>query len=174
MGVLVVALTFGVLLNYLGGIRKFIEQQSQQRGALLVEKREAYDWISNHTPADARIIAYEDAVMYLYTWRQALRPIAFSTAAYYEPERLHVTIDHIADVARAIDANCWIVSDDDFELEWREAASQARNRVHELEKVLPLLFKSQNGHVRIYGLDCLRNPKQPSCSQADRLLFPSD
>jgi hypothetical protein len=171
-GVLVIALTCAVFVNYWGGSRTIIEEKSWQRGAILDEKREAYDWISSHTASDSRIIAYEDAIMYLYTGRQSVRPIAFSTTDYYEPGRIFATLDHITDVARAVGAEYWVVADDDFSAEWPAATFQARGRVSELEKVLPLRFRSRNGRVRVYGLECIRNPQQADCRQADLVLFP--
>jgi len=172
--VLVIALAGGVFANYWGGPRTIIEEKSRERGAILVEKREAYEWISNHTAPDARIVAYDAAVMYIYTGRRGLRPIAFRAAEYYDSARLNEGIDHLADVARAIGADYWIVADDDFDAGWAQAALRGQNREREFGLVLPLLFQSREGHVRIYGLGCIRNSGEPSCRAADRVLMPVD
>jgi hypothetical protein len=174
LGVVVVGLTSGILLNYVVGLRRVIARQSRDRGELLREKREAYDWISSHTARETRVIAYEDAVVYLYTGRQSLRPIAFTTAEYYEPTRINVVLKHIADVARAIEAQYWIISDDDFGDEWPDATLKTRTRLSELEKVLPLVFRSRRGQVRVYGLGCVQNPGSSPCAAADYVLFPAD
>jgi hypothetical protein len=144
------------------------------RVALLDEKREVYDWIASSTPSNTRIIAYEDASVYLYTLRVTMPPIVFTTAELYEPARLDQTLNHIADVAEAISADYWLVSVDDFDLESSIAAEKARARMAELRRALPLAFRSHGGRVSIYSLQCVRNQNDPECQSVNRILFPTN
>ena len=135
----------------------------EERAALLREKREAYEWLARSTDQNARAIAYEDASLYLYTGRVAARPVAFTTAEFYERWRLEKILEHMTDVAQAIKADYWLVSADDFNSEWPEASAQTQSRIRALEKVLPLVYSSGHGHVRIYSLGCLQPPKEAEC-----------
>lgn len=171
IGLAVVALSGGMAWNYLSGSRTVIARTGAYRVALRDEKREVYDWISHFTPSSARIIAYEDASAYLYTGRLAMPPVVFTTAELYEPARLEQTMDHMTDVARAIRADYWLVSADDFDLEWSTAGQKARDRVAELGRTWPLAFRSRGGHVRIYPLQCMNDPNGPGCQSADRNIF---
>ena len=160
----VIALFIGaVSFNYAGGLRKEVAAMGEERAALLREKREAYEWLARSTDQNARAIAYEDASLYLYTGRVAARPIAFTTAEFYERWRLEKILEHMTDVAQAIKADYWLVSADDFNSEWPEASAQTQSRIRALEKVLPLVYSSAHGHVRIYSLDCLQPPKEAEC-----------
>jgi 4-amino-4-deoxy-L-arabinose transferase-like glycosyltransferase len=173
IGLGVVALSGGMAWNYLTGARTVIARTGAYRVALRDEKREVYDWISHFTPSSARIIAYEDASAYLYTGRLAMPPVVFTTAELYEPARLEQTMDHMTDVARAIGAGYWIVSADDFDLEWSTARQKAHDRVAELGRTWPLAFRSRGGHVSIYSLQCLNDPNAAGCQSADRSIFPA-
>lgn len=142
-----------------------------RRGLLLEEKREAYDWIRRSTDPSARFIAYEDASLYLYTGRQAMRPIAFSTEAFYtdNAQILSRELAHIMDSPRAIGARYWVACDDDFQMETGE--SLIEKRIAEVEKVLPQVFRSRQGRVRVYDLSCLHS-SDPRCQAVMAVLFP--
>ena len=133
---------------------RFTMLQSRLRGSLLSEKLEAYAWLKQKTPTDAKVIAYEDATLFLYSDRQAMRPVILSPAAVFDPSLLDSRLSCIGENARAIQASYWVISDDDFSIEWDEAVREARKREDEIERVLPLVFRSTGGHVRIYELDC--------------------
>jgi hypothetical protein len=155
-----------------GSSRSVLATASEGRAALLVSKRQAYDWISHSTEVNARIVAYEDAALYLYTGRQSMRPMVFTTAEFLDPARLPSGVEHMADVARAINAEYWLVSDDDFGAEWSVGQKAGESRLREIERVLPLVFQSSDGRVRIYRLGCIENPAESTCAEADRVLFP--
>jgi 4-amino-4-deoxy-L-arabinose transferase-like glycosyltransferase len=173
LGLGLAALAGAVAWNYAGGARSIMEARSRERAALLREKREAYVWLRRNSPADARVIAEEDASLYLYTGRQAARAVALSPAGVFEPARLEEQLARLCDAARAIGADYWVISDDDFSLTWPKAIPKARAREKQLEQVLPLVFRSGEGHVRIYSLGCLNHPDDPACRSADRILFPA-
>jgi len=174
LGTLVFCLGAGTAVNYAAGTRRLMFQKSEARAALLRGKRGAYDWLSRFAPRDARVIAYDDPSVYLYSGRMAMRPIIFSTDELFAPERLKVALKHIGDVPRAIGAQYWLAADDDFENEWPDAALSVRNFMGALRLTLPIVSISPDGRVRIYSLSCLQQPKEASCSSARQLLLPSD
>jgi len=126
---------------------------SKQRGDLIMEKREAYDWMRENTPPTAKFIAYEDVTAFLYSARQGMRPTTFLPAGVYRPEVLSSNLACITSSADPLGATYWVVSDDDFGFEWEPATLRARAKEAEMESSLPSLFRSHQGHVRIYGLD---------------------
>jgi 4-amino-4-deoxy-L-arabinose transferase-like glycosyltransferase len=171
----VVIAIFGgaVAFNYVGGTRSSLAEQSRQRGELAVEKQEVYRWIARSTASKSRVVAYEDASVYLYANRVAIRPITFTTDAFYEPSRLEEDLDHLTDVARAIKADYWVFADDDYAAEWQAAEEQGHMRTDKVERSLPIVYRSQYGHVRVGSLECLQHPESPSCRSIDQVLFPS-
>jgi hypothetical protein len=173
LGIVLVVFVCVVSVNYAGGMRNVASDRSRQRGILLPEKREAYDWLTRSTDPNARVVAYEDATLYLYSGREAIRPLTFSTAVSYEQWRLSSAVEHMTDVAQAISADYWLVSDDDYIFEWRDGHLAYEARMKELEEVLPLVYSSQSGHVRIYSLGCIQRPEDLSCESARRVLFPT-
>ncbi len=123
-----------------------------ERRALGAEKLQAYDWIRGHAAPSDRFIASEDASLYLYTGRQALRPMAFSTAAFYLQSRpiLRQDLARLADTPRQIGARYWLAAADDYHLESAEEFIQKRSG--ELLAATPEVFRSPAGGVRIYDL----------------------
>ncbi len=147
---------------------------SVDRAALLAEKREAYAWLRQNAPAEARVVAGEDGCLYLYTGRQAMAHIALQRAGAYEETFLYQDLLYMTDVAKAIDAPYWVGSSDDSEKQWVAAKPFLAARFSEIESVLPEVFRSSHGHVQIYGLGCVRHPEDLACQAADRVLFPAD
>jgi hypothetical protein len=145
----------GASVSWWRGIRS-VDHKGQQQAALLEEKREAYRWLSNNTPANAKFIAYEDASGYLYSGRQAIRPVAFLPSGKYRPEVLERELSCLISSADPIQARYWVASDDDFGYEWEPATWQAAERAKQIEASLPRLFRSSHGHVRIYALNSVR------------------
>src|SRR5579864_7999769 len=84
VGLVVVALACGVVENVLGGMRRVVKRTSDERRVLLRDKEECYAWIRDNTKPDSRLVAYEDAPTYLYTGREAVRPMIFTTDEFYE------------------------------------------------------------------------------------------
>jgi hypothetical protein len=174
LGALVFCLSAAVAVNYVSGTRRLLFLKSEERAALLRGRKGAYGWLSRFTPPGARVIAYDDPSVYLYTGRIAMRPIIFSTDALFAPERLNIAVDHMGDVARAIGAQYWLVADDDFDNEWPDATLRARAFTAALRLALSTVYTSPDGRVRIYSLSCLQQPEEPSCSSARHLLIPSE
>ena len=145
------------------GVRGLWSNVSRNRAALLQEKLEAYSWIASSSPLDARVVAYEDASLYLYTGRQAIGPFTFTTAEFFDPARLEEDLDHLGDVPAAIGARYWIDSDDDYGFEWPEAYAKFHDRMKLIGEKLPVVFRSNGGHVRIYLLGCSSQFEQNEC-----------
>lgn len=161
LAIAMIVLATVIFGDYIGGMRERYIQTSAQRGAILREKQEAYNWLARSTKSNARVLAYEDASFYLYSGRVAVRPLTFPTNAAYDPQVLKNVLEHTTDVARAIGADYWVVSDDDYVFEWRDGYLGYKARIRELEKVLPVVFTSQFGGVKIYSLKCIQDSSCP-------------
>ena len=142
--------------HYLGGLRPQLRSLGSQRAALLEEKKQAYDWVRRHTDAAERFVACEDAALYLYTGRQALWPMAFTTGAFYLRDGAMVAgqVNHFEDVARHIGARYWLSAEGDYWLEGRDPAVAAK--LAQWGVRFPVLFRSSGGRVRIHDLSSLR------------------
>jgi hypothetical protein len=150
-----------------------LRRQSDLRGLILQEKREAYAWLRENSSGNSRVIAYEDAALFLYSGRQAMRPVIYAPAALIRADLLEAELSCMTEGARAIGASYWMISDDDFGFEWEPAISRGRAREREIEGVLPQVFRSGHGHVRIYSLGCARQSNEPACRSTSVILFPS-
>lgn len=150
LGLLAVGLL--AVREYFFGYRTQLRDLARDRADLGREKQEAYAWIRTHTAPDTRLVAYEDASLYLYTGRQAVRPVAFSTEAFYRKDEsiLRRDLDHIFDTARAIRAQYWLMSDDDFRLE--TGLLRIHERMAGIQATLPVVFQSSRGRLRIHEL----------------------
>ncbi len=154
-GVFTVALVaIGVLAvsNYLGGIRKGRRAEGEQWAAYTQEKRQAYDWIQRNTAPDTRLLALDDVVLYLYTGRQAMWPLAFTTASFFssDVEILRSELDHLTDVARHIGARYWVTVEGDQN--FPTGSPLVAERVLQLQNSLPQMFRSSGGTVRVRDL----------------------
>jgi hypothetical protein len=128
-------------------------EQANRRGSFGVEKREAYDWLRDNAAADASVIVYEDAALYLYSGHKAFRPVIFMPAGRFQPELLQSELGCISESAKETRATYWVVSEDDFEFEWEPAAGEGLDRERELLGERPPVFRSEGGRVRIYRVE---------------------
>jgi hypothetical protein len=151
-------------------LRKLVAEETR-RSSFGPAKRAAYEWLCHSSSPEAHIIANED--VYLYTERTSMRPIALTTAELYDSNRLQQIVAHMGDVPEAIGAQFWIISDDDLDqVAWPQATFTVRNYLGRLRNSLPEVFRSEDGRVSIYSLDCLRRREEPSCRAANLLLLP--
>jgi hypothetical protein len=170
----VVALTVGVVLlavvmlvgyNY----RHYghdLAALSRHRAALNRERREAYRWIAGNTPTSARVCAYEDAMVYLYTGRQAIRPVAISTDCRYQPERQRCASDYseMGSWIAYVGARYWLTDADDFGLEGdRRLRPEVQQHIADLKSRMRPVFVSSNANVIVYDTTCLVNSSDPGC-----------
>ena len=138
--------------NYTVGNRPVLAALSQRLRLVTGEKVQVYDWIRKKTDPSDIIVANGDAMLYLYTGRKAVIPIAFSTEYLYTSDRRVLDLDlaHITDAACAVGARYWLTSEDDFEME--SPLVGARERVACLMSGLPEVSRSANGRVRLYDI----------------------
>jgi hypothetical protein len=162
LGLAVVALVCALAWNYVLGTRNILAM-GRDRSNLLAEKREAYQWIAGNTSTGDVVIAYEDASLYLYSGRQSMRPVTFPTSGFYEAVYLQESLMQMEDVAHGVGARYWLISDDDFSVEWNDALTEGRKREQELEQGLSGVFQSKNGRVRIYKFPCRGDSKNQPC-----------
>jgi hypothetical protein len=168
------ALLLLIGLNFAYAGRRDLRNVGLGRAAVLREKVQAYDWLRRNSRIDARIVASEDGLLYLYAGRQAIAPIAPLPSGAYDVRQLHSDLNHIMDVAQAIGASYWLGSPDDSDKAWRAARDPLGARLAGIEGALPELFRSSGGRVRVYGLGCIRHPQEAACQSVDAILFPAD
>jgi hypothetical protein len=149
----VLVLMCAIAVNYMWGTRELMRQESGRRGALLKGKQAAYDWLAKNAAPDARVVAYEDPSVYLYSGRMAMRPIFFSTAEQFDAARLTQALMHIGDVPQAIGADYWIASADDFQNEWPSATAGARQFLSQLAESFAMVYHSSDDRVHVYSLN---------------------
>jgi hypothetical protein len=170
-----VILSATVTWNFVFGARVQVREEANKREILQGEKREMYEWIKSNTTADARVIApgTEDGALYLYTGRKAMQGIAFLPAGAYDEQITKHDLEHIMDVARATGAQYWIMVDE-WDGAWQAYHELVHARLRQLSSVLPELFRSSRGQVRILGLRCVQEPNNPDCRAATGTLFPGN
>lgn len=139
---------------------------SRHRAALNRERRQAYEWISRNTPLSARVLAYEDGLVYLYTGRQSVRPVAITTDCFYEPERKTCSGDfsEMGTWVGYVGAKYWLTDSDDYHFEGgRASLPEVQQHVSELKSHMRPVFVSSSGRVVVYDTTCLVNENDPSC-----------
>jgi len=138
----------------------------------LEERKQAYQWILGHTSSGDRVAAWKDVVLYLYTGRESLRPIATLPQAFYADDlkREKDDLAHICDAPRHVGVRYWMTTTDDFNLEPHRDRIAAR--MAEVGSVLPIVFRSSDGHVQIHDASCLNDQERPECRAVGPILFP--
>jgi len=145
---------------------------SAVQAEVLEEREQAYRWIQEHTSREDRVVSWKDVVLYLYTGRQGLRPVATLPQAIYldDPKSVERDADRMCEAARHIGARYWMTTPDDFNLEPnRERLSR---RMNEVAAVLPVVFRSPRGLVQIHDASCLNEQQRADCQAIRSVLFP--
>jgi 4-amino-4-deoxy-L-arabinose transferase-like glycosyltransferase len=140
----------------------------QQAARLRQDKAQAYDWIRENTLPEDRIVACEDGRVYLYTGRQSVIPIAFSTEFSYTHDwrALDRDLARMTDTATVVQAHYWLTAFDDFVVDEEEAVPSMRARVAQLMLGLPEVYRSPDGWVAIYDISCWLQPQRAICASA--------
>jgi hypothetical protein len=140
--------------------------------AILDQREQAYRWIREHTKPEDRVVAWQDAVLYLHTGRQSLRPIAILPQAIYGDDRASLQRDLtlICDAPRHVGARYWLTAPDDFQLETHR--EQLEGRMAQVAAVLPVVFQSSDGSVQVHDAICLSQPARTECQASRATLFP--
>ena len=159
--------------SYLGGPRGTFHDNGRQRATLRLEREQAYEWIRQHTAPETRFLAWDDVLLHLHTGRQAIWPMALTTAEFYRADAgpLQLQLERMMDVARHVGARYWLDEGrgDAGASPWPLFAE----RLERLKSVLPRVFESRGGQVRIYDLRCVQQPQEPACAAAVPTLFPA-
>jgi len=164
--------------NYFFRDRQQLREVESSQAKTLQQRREVYSWIRDHTPAGAKIVAYDDVLLFLYSGRQALRPIVLlPTAAYSkipgsDSGDLAEDLAHLCDAPRDAGATYWLVTGDDFSLD--ADPEKTASRQNEVVGVLPLVFRSSEGLARLYDSSCLQGAAREDCKMAQAVLFPTN
>jgi hypothetical protein len=169
------ALAGTVAWDYLDGFRPELRAMGARRAAMLGEKMQVYNWLRQNTDPQTRVVTYEDASLYLFTGRQAIRPIQFSVEWYYtkDAQVLERDLAHITDTARQVGARFWVISnDDDFGMDLGTHQRLLDARMAQLKSVLPMAFQSRGNKVQVYDLSCVLQPLRAECKGAVPVLFP--
>ena len=147
---------FALVLNgawrYAVIVPRGLRSLAAQREKALAAKQEAYDWLAD-SGESGPIISYEDALLYLYTGAQGMRPFVSSTEPFFrqDEDAMKRDIARIGDTAAALNARYWLVSNDDFELDY--AGPQLETAAAEHLRAQPVVFESADGTVRIHAMD---------------------
>ena len=160
--------------NYLVRDPRQLRLASASQEHALEERKQAYEWIREHTAPGDRIAAYQDAAMYLYTGRQGVRPVVFLPVASYmsDSKSLEHDLAHIADAPRHVGARYWLTTDDDFDLEVGKDRIDAR--MAEIKAVLPMVYRSRENTAQIYDTSCIADEEGPRCQRAALIIFPAE
>ena len=68
---------------------------------------------------------------------------------FFDPPQLERDIVHITDVSKAVGAEYWVSSEDDYDMEWSGAFRKAHAQMKKLEEVWPVGFASQNNRLPV-------------------------
>ncbi|MDA0205257.1 MAG: hypothetical protein O3A53_09880 [Acidobacteria bacterium] len=125
-GLALSALVLNGAWRYAVVVPKGLRSVAAHREKTLAAKQEAYDWLA-HSNETGPVISYEDALLYLYTGAQGMRPFICSTEPFFrqDEDAMKRDISRIGDTAAALNAHYWIVSDDDFGLDYAGPLSRA-------------------------------------------------
>jgi Dolichyl-phosphate-mannose-protein mannosyltransferase len=148
------ALAATIAVNYIVGIPVQNARLASQLAGTLADRRGAYNWIRRNAAPGAKVIAYEDGLVYLYTGRKAIRPINCQTQVYYLGDRSYAERDaaRLFDVARHIGASYWLVAPGDYLMESPVDTTLLLAKEKELLASAPLVYESADGAVRLYDV----------------------
>lgn len=155
LGALVLAAT--VTINYAYVIPHGFATVGVYRQENLADERGAYAWLRRHAATDARVIAKEDGLIYLYTGRLAVRPITTLPEAFYlhDPRYAERDAAHLSDVARHIGASYWLTTPYDYLRERKADRALLLRNESALLATARTVYRSPDGRVVLYDTRCL-------------------
>jgi hypothetical protein len=162
--------------NYFFRDRQQLREAESSQAKSLEQRKQVYSWIRDHTPATAKIVAYDDVLLFLYSGRQALRPIVLLPTPAYpkipgsDSPDLTGDLAHLCDAPRDAGATYWLVTGDDFSLD--ADPGKTASRQNDIVGVLPLVVQSSMGFARLYDSRCLQGAAREDCKRAQAVLFP--
>lgn len=154
MGMVGLGLVSLIASNYMLGVPEQVARVARQRGALLAAEQGAYRWIRRNTGPGACVIAYEDALVYLYTGRHSIRAIEGLPQSFYrdDPRYAEHDADELANVAKHVGAGYWLKTSGDFVMESPQDFARLSQKENQLLAGMPVAFKSRDGEVTLYDV----------------------
>ena len=151
-----VGLAGTVAWNYAVENRKSHAEARFRRESALPEKLWAYNWLRLNTSPQDVSIATEGGLAFLYSGRKFINFTVLMPLDLYDRRRLEHDLDHMPDVALALDARYWVITSTDSQTQLRAFEGQLRERLAHWESLLPRVYITPGGTIRIYDLQCLR------------------
>jgi hypothetical protein len=149
------ALAAAIGWNYAVTARQSFADVTRHRDAVLVEQQTAFDWIRSHTQPNDILITTECGTTYLYTGRQSINFTVPLPYGVYDKSVLQRDLDHIADVALALHARYWVISDYDSQTQLHAFEQPLRERLDRWEAALPRVYITPAGSIRVHDLHLL-------------------
>jgi hypothetical protein len=138
--------------NYLVTARRSFADFTSHRGAVLVEQQAVFAWIRSHTQPNDILITTEYGTTYLYTGRQSINFAVPLPYGVYDKSILQRDLDHLQDVALALHARYWVISDHDSQTQLRAFEPPLRERLDAWEATLPRVYTTPDATIRVYDL----------------------
>ncbi len=159
------ALVATVAVNYALSIPSGVAEIAIRNRRLLADQTGAFSWIRDHASPKARIVADLYGRTYLYTGRPTVLAEETRMQAFYlnDPRYAEGDAAHLADVARHINADYWLVGPYDFLFESHAGTAILRAREKQLLAGSPVVFQSADGAVRLYDVRCLFAKPNGAC-----------
>ncbi len=142
LGMGALALAGTVAFNYVWALPRAMGNLGATRERVYADELGAYGWIRQHADPDARMVADEEGAAYLYTGRQAVRPLTPSAAG-------------LSDVVRHIRASYWLATGADSMVEIRANRAIPPAGQGSLLATAPVVYRSADGFVTLYDTRCL-------------------
>lgn len=148
----VVAAFLGVALHQAWyGFAEFLPSMLGQRRDFLVQMRPAYDWIKIELPRGARLLAYNDPLVYLYTGRKALSARLPPRIMYQDSEKeIERFVACIPELMREYGLQYALLTPSDFRLEAGAPARAALRKLVAADPAFHLVY--HDGYASIYRM----------------------
>ncbi|HVB99351.1 MAG TPA: hypothetical protein VNJ12_08495 [Candidatus Dormibacteraeota bacterium] len=167
LGLAGLALAATIAVNYAWSIPAQNARLANELAGTLADRRGAYAWLRRNAAPHAKVIAYEDGLVYLYTERPSIRPINCLTQVYYLGDHSYAVRDaaRLFDVADHVDASYWLVSPGDYAMEPPLDRTLLLAKEKKLLAAAPVVFESADGAVRLYDIRCMTQTGENGCAQ---------
>ncbi len=174
MALMLVGLVGHAAHRYIWSVPAGLRSTLERRAEVADAKRAAYAWLRENADAGDRVISYEDPSLYLHSGLQGMRPMSFSTEAFFRQDEsiLDRDLARLTETPTAIGARYWVVSDDDFANE--TADTEVREAVSSLVTQWPAVFISDDAAVRIHDIRTMSKdgPGMPGPYIAKGAIYP--
>ena len=112
----------------------------------LAEKREAYRWMDQHLPPEARVLAYDDPTLYLFTGRYSIHRVIPTSYWYREDQK--ATVQFFREIDRYAgerEFHYLYVNESDFRRDLAEEEKTAAMEALRQHPGLKPIFRTKNG-----------------------------